>query len=67
VAGANDLITVQFAAGDFRAIMRADVFDRIITALDSEYRHIGSIDIDNHIFAVSQSTLPANIDPFRHQ
>ena len=64
--GTDNLVAVQFAAGNFRPIMRADIFNGIKTAAYFKNGDIGAVDIDNNIFAIRQGVFIDYIEPFGH-
>jgi hypothetical protein len=63
VAGADNLVAFQSAAGDFRAIVGTDIFKRIKLAVNFKDGDIRTIDIDDDILAIRQGIFIYYINP----
>src|SRR6185437_3870376 len=46
VPGTYDDVTVDLAAGQDAAVVRAHVLDRVVSAVEVEYRNFGPVDVD---------------------
>jgi len=66
VTRTDEFIAVEFAAGDFGAVMRADIFYRITLTINFKYRDIGTIDINDHVLPICQRCFRHHIYPIRH-
>src|SRR3989304_4872297 len=66
VARTDDFSAFDAAAGQLPAVMRADVFDRIVAAVEIEHRDLRAVDINAFPLSGRKLAGPRNSDPVTH-
>jgi hypothetical protein len=63
----DHLIAVDRPARQDAAVVRADVFDREIVAVEVEYRHLSAVDVDDTVRSGWKFGSGRDADPVRHE